>query len=229
MKKGETKASIADVAAFLALLFLGPFLLGSLLNPDYSFPAWGYLIVGWAVFHIYQSTRAESGVQRRPPHQPNFEPGEVIETNVVGVTFEGRQREVEKLSTGQRLHLLREPDNPHDTNAIAVLANKYSERQQEVLRPELEDRYGKWTPELIAHLYEKVQIGYINRHLAAKITPIFDRFAIGPNQFVTANVTALTGRQSDDLSKGVRISFRLPTEDDLRAAIEMEIMTGYPL
>lgn len=40
---------------------------------------------------------------------------------VAGVTFQGRQETVAKLSEGDPLTLEREPDNPYDPNAIKVL------------------------------------------------------------------------------------------------------------
>ena len=41
-------------------------------------------------------------------------------TKIVGVSFEGRQDRVGGLLPGQSLELVREPENPHDANAIAV-------------------------------------------------------------------------------------------------------------
>ena len=41
-------------------------------------------------------------------------------TKIVGVSFEGRQHVVAGLTVGASLDLVREPDNPHDPNAIAV-------------------------------------------------------------------------------------------------------------
>lgn len=45
----------------------------------------------------------------------------LITTQVVGVTFEGRQTVVAKLQPGERLCLRREPTNPHDPNAVQVV------------------------------------------------------------------------------------------------------------
>lgn len=42
-------------------------------------------------------------------------------TTVAGVTFEGRQRIVARCSVGERLILVREPENPHDNGAIKVM------------------------------------------------------------------------------------------------------------
>jgi hypothetical protein len=65
--------------------------------------------------------------------------GEQIRTRVVGVTFAGRQRAVAQLKVGEALRLRREPDNPHDPNAVRV------ER------------------------LTGAQVGYLNRELAARI------------------------------------------------------------
>ena len=42
-------------------------------------------------------------------------------TTVAGVTFEGRQRVVARCSNGERLTLVRDPNNPHDSGAIRVM------------------------------------------------------------------------------------------------------------
>ena len=44
-----------------------------------------------------------------------------IDSKVAGVTFEGRQTVVRRLRPGEVLQLVREPDNPHDPDAIKVL------------------------------------------------------------------------------------------------------------
>jgi single-stranded-DNA-specific exonuclease len=46
-----------------------------------------------------------------------------MNTKVVGVSFEGRQEIVRTLKQSQELFLMREPDNDHDSNAVAVLTN----------------------------------------------------------------------------------------------------------
>jgi len=54
---------------------------------------------------------------------PNDEPHDSRSffTKVAGVTFEGRQRIVARCSVGERLILLRDPNNRHDKGAIKVL------------------------------------------------------------------------------------------------------------
>lgn len=71
-------------------------------------------------------------------------PGDIIETSVAGVTFEGRQELIKNLHIGEAIKLRREIDNPHDSNAIKVI---------------LENGY---------------HIGYINRQLAEKIAPVME-------------------------------------------------------
>ena len=67
-----------------------------------------------------------------------------ITTQVVGVTYNDRPGIVAKLSLGESVVLHREPNNPHDNNAIMVL---------------------RQTGE---------QIGYINRILATSVAPRID-------------------------------------------------------
>ena len=77
--------------------------------------------------------------------ESNYKLGEIIETSVAGVTFEGRQELIKMLNIGETVTLIREPNNPQDFNAIEVITDNG------------------------AH------IGYINRELADKIAPIMDK------------------------------------------------------
>lgn len=45
-------------------------------------------------------------------------------TKVVGVTFDGRQECIRKMKIGERIRLERDPNNPHDANAVKVLNEK---------------------------------------------------------------------------------------------------------
>lgn len=65
---------------------------------------------------------------------------------VAGVTFENRQTLLSNLCVGQQLVLKRMPDNPYDSNAIAVYDTKSLQ-----------------------------QIGYIRKYVAANLAPIMDR------------------------------------------------------
>jgi hypothetical protein len=87
----------------------------------------------------------EINQQKRYQEKKSYIQGEIIETSVVGVTFDGRQEFIKKLNIGEPISLIREINNPHDFNAIKVVTENG------------------------AH------IGYINRELAEKIAPIMDK------------------------------------------------------
>ncbi|MBQ6395373.1 MAG: DEAD/DEAH box helicase, partial [Atopobiaceae bacterium] len=65
-------------------------------------------------------------------------------TKAVGVTFEGRQGVAERLAPGEELFVMRDPDNPYDPNAIA----------------------------LVTMMGE--QVGFLRRQIAAHIAPLMD-------------------------------------------------------
>ncbi len=84
--------------------------------------------------------------------------GKMVETKVVGVTFENRQSIIREMRVGERVILRREPHNCHDRNAIRV------------------DRE---TGE---------QVGYIARHEAAGLARFFDTYGQPVSAVVTAIV-----------------------------------------
>ena len=49
-------------------------------------------------------------------------------TKVVGVTFDGRQECIRKMKIGERIRLERDPNNPHDANAVKVLNERETHR-----------------------------------------------------------------------------------------------------
>ena len=69
-----------------------------------------------------------------------------IETKVVGVTFENRQKVVALLTEREQVYLIREPDNAFDSNAVMVV---------------------RW---------DHQQFGYLNRELAKDLAPRMDRY-----------------------------------------------------
>jgi len=69
---------------------------------------------------------------------------EAFHTKLAGVSFEGRQDVVARLEPGAVLRVVRQPDNPFDANAIALL-----------------DPTGE-------------QVGFFNRRLAAVLAPVID-------------------------------------------------------
>jgi hypothetical protein len=74
----------------------------------------------------------------------DYRSGSRICTRVAGVTFDGRQSVIARLSIGENILLRREPANPYDPNAIRV-----------------DSQNG-------------CQIGYLNRFLATNLVPFFD-------------------------------------------------------
>lgn len=72
---------------------------------------------------------------------------ESFHTKLSGVTFDDRQETIAQLSPGDPLRLVREPDNPHDSNACAV-----------------HDARGR-------------MLGFLNRRLASVLGPLLDQGA----------------------------------------------------
>jgi hypothetical protein len=73
----------------------------------------------------------------------------IDKTKVVGVTFDNRQPVIQNINTMvDEIVTIREPDNPHDPNAIGVYVKKSTG--------------------------ETFSVGYINRGLAAKLAPKID-------------------------------------------------------
>ena len=73
-----------------------------------------------------------------------IEEADSFHTKLAGVTFEGRQEVVVRLTSGTPLRVVRQPDNTHDPNAIA-----------------LHDAHG-------------MQVGFFNRRLAGVLAPVID-------------------------------------------------------
>ncbi|MBW6469359.1 MAG: single-stranded-DNA-specific exonuclease RecJ, partial [Coriobacteriia bacterium] len=73
-----------------------------------------------------------------------IEEADYFHTKLAGVTFEGRQDVVARLSPGTPLRVVRQPDNPHDANAIAL------------------------------HEAHGGQVGFFNRRLAGALAPVID-------------------------------------------------------
>jgi len=108
--------------------------------------------------------------------------GRVISTRVVGVTFDGRQEIVAQLHEGDRIWLEREPNNRYDYNAIRVSRSNGE------------------------------QIGYLNRHLAANLTPYFDAYG----KPVRGKVILVTGSRWNNYSLGAIVAFKLPKPNQFR-------------
>jgi len=57
----------------------------------------------------------------RPSYSYGIEEAEMFYTRVAGVTFEGRQGVISRISPGTPVRLVREPQNPHDPHAVKVV------------------------------------------------------------------------------------------------------------
>ncbi len=86
-----------------------------------------------------------------------------ITTKVAGVTFEDRQKHIAELRGGMALKLLREPDNPHDSNAICVVREIYDHKSSSTT-------YAK--------------IGYIPKELARELSVLIDDYGYDYTAFV---------------------------------------------
>lgn len=71
----------------------------------------------------------------------------VVSFKVAGVTFEGRQERIALLDVGDPVRLIPEPENPYDSNALAVH---------------------------VAYAGVVLHVGYMPREEAAQVAPILD-------------------------------------------------------
>ena len=67
-------------------------------------------------------------------------------TKVAGVTFDGRQRVASKLKKGQKLLLVRDKNNPYDSNAVMVTT-------------ELNEQVGFLSKAIVSDLARKMDLG----------------------------------------------------------------------
>jgi hypothetical protein len=95
---------------------------------------------------------------------------------VMGVTYENRQVVVALLTEGERLSLIRDPENPFDRYAVKVV---------------------RW---------DRQQIGFLDRELAAIIAPKMDMYG---GTFI-ATVKSVTGGYYPGSILGVVIRFYMP-------------------
>ncbi len=118
---------------------------------------------------------------------------QVIETRVVGVTYEGRQKTIADMEENEKILLVREPDNPFDCNAIAVKRVNgrcigYLPREKAAGLADKLDIYGKALSGTVTAILRK---HYIDSTLGLRI-----RFSLpGPEQ--GANNTETSDNQND--------------------------------
>jgi single-stranded-DNA-specific exonuclease len=141
-------------------------------------------------------------------------------TKVVGVTFDGRQAGLEGIGAGDPLTLRREPDNPHDPNAVAV--DWASPRAAEDGPGDHAAQPGGAPPPerpaaqpgaAPAPERPDAQIGYLNARLARQMAPLID-----DGVPYRAEVASISGG-GEGQSKGVNILLvRRDREEGLEAA-----------
>ena len=110
-----------------------------------------------------------------------------LNTKVAGVTFEGRQAYIAKLSGGEPCRIVPEPDNKYDPNALAVH---------------------------VSHNGTIYHVGYIPKELAAEIAPHLDGEAIICS---IAGITGgfQLGDTEDYAAYGLLIRIELPGLDEV--------------
>lgn len=143
----------------------------------------------------------------------NIGDAEEFYTKAVGVTFEGRQETLALLKPGEKLHLVREESNPHDSNAIRI------ERE------------------------EGRQVGYLRREIAKHLAPLIDGEAAyqatvsqitGGEAGQSLGVNLFVRREADPEeylswleSQNARESLVGLSDLQLRSAIKKAIIGGY--
>jgi len=86
-----------------------------------------------------------------------YGPGSTVDTPVVGIAYQGRQAVAAALSLGDTLWLVREPNNPHDRNAICVVRDNG-------------DQVGYLPKELAAQVAGLMDHGHV--HVAAQVVEL---------------------------------------------------------
>ena len=143
-----------------------------------------------------------------------------IVTHVVGVSFDDRQSIINHLEKSDQLYLVREPNNIHDKNAIQVQTPR--KKDGEILYSEdYKSGISTATGIPIEEYYVMDEVGYINKELAEKIAPFFDKYAWGPNRFIKASIKGFN--KGANKPTGVQIEFTLPTASDLEESKTMSM------
>lgn len=135
-----------------------------------------------------------------------------IVTHVVGVSFDDRQSIINNLRHTDQLYLVREQNNVHDENAIQVLTPRKKGGEIEYSK-DYRSGISTATGISIEEYYVMDEVGYINKELAKKLAPIFDKYAWGPNRFIRVSIKKFN--KSVNKPTGVQIEFTLPTASDL--------------
>ena len=94
---------------------------------------------------------------------------QVMTIKVAGVTYEGRQGKIQRLTGVEPVRIVPEPDNAYDPNALAIHVSlmppemiEAAQRQPELMNPD-----DPIKPEIL-------HVGYIPAEFAARLAPILD-------------------------------------------------------
>jgi single-stranded-DNA-specific exonuclease len=110
--------------------------------------------------------------------------GKLLITKVAGVSFEGRQAIIDKMTGREPIRLIPEPTNQFDKNAIGV-----------------------WT---VLADGTKAQIGFVPRDLAAKIAPLIDGEQVMAR--LVALTGGFETWEGETAALGLRIEIEIPQD-----------------
>lgn len=112
----------------------------------------------------------------------------VLNTKVSGVTFEGRQALIARISPNDPCRIVPEPENPYDSNALAVH---------------------------VAHGGEIWHIGFIPREMAARIAPYLEGEALMCS--ISEITGGFEFDSGETASYGVRLRIELPEYGEVQS------------
>lgn len=131
-------------------------------------------------------------------------------TKAVGVTFENRQAIVEHLVAGQPLDLVRERDNVHDENAIAVLADG--------------EQIGYLKRNIARHLAPNFDQGISYEAMVVQVTGSAEK-NWGVNIFIRRTDSVIA--EEEEQSAQIREELEQLDEDDLKERIREALLGEY--
>jgi hypothetical protein len=148
-------------------------------------------------------------------NKAKYNPGDRVITRVVGVTFEGRQEIIAKVQSGHRIVIVREPENPYDSNAVKIMTNLKPQYEIDRFWRELKEHpFNKELQEKGREYVMNETIGYLNRDLARLLAPILDEYKLGLGN-INGDILEITNVPNVNTNIGVVIGFTLPTKEEL--------------
>ena len=192
----------------------------------------GFIIggyIGYKIDEMFEKPDSKKYVKNPKlafKQKTNLISGSIIETHIVGVTFENRQEIIEELRMGENLVLERDSSNPYDKNAIKVSVFE-NENVRYWKSTDFEMQvFDTQSVQSVTKSLKKIQIGFINRELANKIAPFFDRYGFMylPNLAKIINI-----RKRINGPTGIKIQFRIPNEDCRELELSLLTNLHFPL